>query len=48
MSEFELPDALRDELRTAWQRYIDLLAPVRTGLYRFPTPAPGQYWPDAG
>lgn len=29
----ELPDALRDELRSAWHRYLDLVAPLRPGLW---------------
>jgi len=33
MSDAELPDALRDELRAAWHRYVDLVAPLRPGLH---------------
>ena len=29
----ELPDALRDELRAAWHRYLDLVAPFRPALH---------------
>ena len=29
MPEPEVPDALRDELRAAWHRYVDLTAPLR-------------------
>jgi RNA polymerase sigma-70 factor (ECF subfamily) len=29
----ELPDALRDELRSAWHRYLDLVAPLRPALH---------------
>ena len=42
MPELALPEAFQDELRTAWQRYIDLVAPFRPDLYRYPTPAPGK------
>ena len=31
----ENPDALRDELRRAWHRYVDLLAPVRPALHAY-------------
>ena len=27
MSDLELPDGLRDDLRAAWHRYVDLTAP---------------------
>lgn len=29
MSDLELPDALRDELRTAWHRYLDHIQSLR-------------------
>lgn len=32
-SKAELPDALRDELRSAWHRYVDLVAPLRPALH---------------
>ncbi|MEE9606535.1 MAG: RNA polymerase sigma factor, partial [Myxococcota bacterium] len=35
MSEFELPDGLRDDLRGAWHRYLDLVAPSRPALHRY-------------
>jgi RNA polymerase sigma-70 factor (ECF subfamily) len=31
----ETPDALRDELRTAWYRYLDLIAPLRPALHAY-------------
>ena len=31
----ESPDALRNELRTAWYRYLDLIAPVRPALHAY-------------
>ena len=44
MAEPELPDALRDELRAAWQRYIDLLAPLRPALHRYCRRLTGNLW----
>ena len=35
MAEFELPDEMRDEARTAWHRYLDLLNPFRPDLHRY-------------
>ncbi len=35
MSETELSDELRDELRGAWHRYLDLLEPLRPALHRY-------------
>ena len=35
MGEPELPDALRDELRAAWHRYLDLLIPLRPSLHAY-------------
>lgn len=31
----ETPEALRDELRTAWYRYLDLIAPQRPALHAY-------------
>lgn len=44
MADAELPDALRDELRAAWQRYIDLLAPLRPPLHRYCRRLTGNLW----
>jgi RNA polymerase sigma-70 factor (ECF subfamily) len=44
MGEPEVPDALRDELRAAWQRYVDLLAPLRPGLHRYCRRLTGDLW----
>ncbi len=33
MADPELPDELRDELRAAWHRYVDLVAPLRPALH---------------
>lgn len=35
MSELELPDPLRDEMRASWHRYLDLVTPLRPGLYAY-------------
>jgi RNA polymerase sigma-70 factor (ECF subfamily) len=33
VSDAALPDALRDEMRAAWHRYLDLVAPLRPSLH---------------
>jgi RNA polymerase sigma-70 factor, ECF subfamily len=33
MADVELPDALRDDLRAAWQRYLDFVQPLRPALH---------------
>jgi RNA polymerase sigma-70 factor (ECF subfamily) len=35
MSQVEIPEPLQDELRAAWQHYLDLLAPFRPDLHRY-------------
>jgi RNA polymerase sigma-70 factor (ECF subfamily) len=35
MGELELPDALRDEMRAAWHRYLDMLLPLRPALHAY-------------
>ena len=35
MSELELPDALRDEMRAAWHRYLDQVTPLRPALHAY-------------
>ena len=35
MSELELPDRLRDDLREAWHRYLDLVTPIRPALHGY-------------
>lgn len=35
MREPETPDALRNEMRTAWYRYLDLTAPLRPALHGY-------------
>ncbi len=35
MAEFEIPDDFRNDTRTAWKRYVDVLAPFRPDLHRY-------------
>ncbi len=35
MTEFELHDGLRDEMRAAWHRYLDMLNPIRPALHAY-------------
>jgi len=42
--ELEIPDALRDELRGAWHRYIDLLVPLRPALHGYCRRLTGTLW----
>jgi RNA polymerase sigma-70 factor (ECF subfamily) len=44
MAEEETPDVLRDELRTAWHRYIDMLAPLRPALHGYCRRLAGNVW----
>ena len=44
MAEPESPDVLRDELRRAWHRYIDLLAPLRPALHGYCRRLAGNLW----
>jgi RNA polymerase sigma-70 factor (ECF subfamily) len=44
MAKAELPDALRDDLRAAWQRYVDLLAPLRPALHGYCRRLTGNLW----
>ena len=44
MDERETPDALRDDLRTAWHRYIDMLVPLRPALYGYCRSLAGNIW----
>ena len=43
-SEAELPDALRDELRSAWHRYVDLVTPCRPALHAVCRRLTGNVW----
>src|ERR671934_81784 len=44
MSEIDTPDTLRDDLRTAWHRYIDMLVPLRPALYGYCRRLAGNVW----
>lgn len=44
MVDEELPGALRDELRAAWHRYIDRIAPLRTSLHGYCRRLTGNLW----
>ena len=44
MADLELPDGLRDDLRSAWHRYIDLLAPLRPTLHGYCMRLTGNVW----
>jgi RNA polymerase sigma-70 factor (ECF subfamily) len=44
MEEAALPAALRDELRAAWHRYVDLTAPLRGDLHRYCRRLSGTLW----
>lgn len=44
MGDPEVPDELRDELRGAWHRYVDLLAPLRPALHGYCRRLAGNLW----
>jgi RNA polymerase sigma-70 factor (ECF subfamily) len=44
MANEELPGALRDELRAAWHRYVDLTAPLRPALHGYCRRLTGNLW----
>lgn len=44
MDEAVLPAGLRDELRAAWHRYVDLTAPLRGDLHRYCRRLTGNLW----
>jgi len=44
MADLELPDGLRDDLRTAWHRYLDLIARLRPGLHAYCRRLTGNVW----
>src|SRR5262249_40779813 len=44
MADVEIPDALRDNLRAAWHRYIDMLVPLRPDLHRYCRRLAGNLW----
>jgi RNA polymerase sigma-70 factor (ECF subfamily) len=44
VADLELPDALRDELAAAWQRYLDSVQPIRPGLHVYCRRLTGNLW----
>jgi RNA polymerase sigma-70 factor (ECF subfamily) len=44
MSQDQGPEGMRDELRTAWHRYVDLLAPLRPALHAYCRRLAGNVW----
>ena len=44
MDEARLPAELRDDLRAAWHRYVDLTAPLRADLHRYCRRLTGNLW----
>jgi RNA polymerase sigma-70 factor, ECF subfamily len=44
MGDADLPDGMRDELRTAWHRYVDLLTPLRPALHGYCRKLTGNLW----
>lgn len=44
MADGDFPDALRDDLRTAWHRYVDELVPLRPALYGYCRRLAGNVW----
>jgi RNA polymerase sigma-70 factor (ECF subfamily) len=44
MVDVEIPDALRDDLRAAWHRYVDMLVPLRPDLHRYCRRLAGNIW----
>jgi len=44
MADFELSEGLRNDLRTAWHRYVDTLVPLRPALYGYCRRLTGNVW----
>lgn len=44
MADLETPQLLRDDLRTAWHRFIDMLVPLRAALYTYCRRLTGSIW----
>ena len=44
MTEHEIPDALGPDLRAAWHRYVDALAPLRPALHGYCRRLAGNLW----
>jgi RNA polymerase sigma-70 factor (ECF subfamily) len=44
MADLDLPEGLRDDLRAAWHRYVDLTAPLRPTLHGYCRRLTGNVW----
>src|SRR5262249_32887764 len=44
MPDVEIPEVLRDDLRAAWHRYVDMLVPLRPDLHRYCRRLAGNIW----
>jgi RNA polymerase sigma-70 factor (ECF subfamily) len=44
MGDVDLSSQLRDDLRTAWHRYLDLVTPLRPGLHAYCRRLTGSVW----
>jgi len=44
MTDFDLSEAMRDDMRAAWHRYIDVLVPFRPDLFRYCQKLTGDLW----
>jgi RNA polymerase sigma-70 factor (ECF subfamily) len=44
MTDFDLSEAMRDDMRAAWHRYIDVLVPFRPDLFRYCQRLTGDLW----
>jgi RNA polymerase sigma-70 factor (ECF subfamily) len=44
VSEFQLTDPLRDEMRASWHRFLDLLTPFRPALHAYCRRLAGNLW----
>jgi len=44
MTDFDLSEAMRDDMRAAWHRYIDVLVPFRPELFRYCQKLTGNLW----
>lgn len=43
-ADLELPTPFNEQVREAWQRYVDLLQPIRPGLHRYCRRLTGNLW----
>ena len=44
MTDFELPDEVRNDARTSWYRYLELIMPFRPDLHRYCRSLTGDLW----